>query len=145
MTLRERDITRLETVYPELRDKVLKILVAMDGLGFPMCVTDGRRTQAEQVALYAKGRTAPGGIVTHADGVTKRSNHQPHDGEMLGRAVDCCFLVDGLNRDGKLETPSWDDSHPWLVYGQAAEALGLTWGGRWKLHDLPHVELRVAA
>ena len=98
-----------------------------------MVVTDGVRTTAQQVALYAKGRTAPGHIVTHADGVRSRSNHQTKaDG--FGHAVDCVFLVDGQ--------PSWDLHLPWSLYGAAGEALGLTWGGRFTtLHDFPHLEL----
>jgi peptidoglycan L-alanyl-D-glutamate endopeptidase CwlK len=28
------------------------------------------------------------------------------------------------------------------LYGQAAESVGLVWGGRWKMMDLGHVELR---
>lgn len=122
----------LDPVVPSLREGVPKILAAMAALGFPMMVTDTLRTTEEQQALYAKGRTQPGPIVTNADGVIKRSNHQAHaDG--LGHAVDCCFVVDGH--------ASWDARMPWKVYGACAEALGLTWGGTWTaLHDLPHIE-----
>jgi len=45
-------------------------------------VTDGFRTLEQQKAIYAKGRTAPGAIVSQMDGVTKRSKHQD------GLAVD---------------------------------------------------------
>lgn len=129
----ERDLQRLDGVHPELVAKVARVLSAMDALGFPMMVTDGLRTVEQQRALYAKGRSVPGAIVTYADGVEKRSNHQPHI-DKYGHAVDCVFLIDGK--------PSWDLTLPWHAYGAAAEALGLTWGGSWsKLADLPHVEL----
>jgi peptidoglycan L-alanyl-D-glutamate endopeptidase CwlK len=104
-------------------------------LGFHMMVTDGVRTQKHQQALYAQGRTTPGPIVTHADGVKKHSNHQVKT-DSFGHAVDCCFVVDGR--------PSWDGRLPWKAYGACVEAVGLTWGGSWtSLIDLPHAELPV--
>jgi peptidoglycan L-alanyl-D-glutamate endopeptidase CwlK len=122
---------RLAGVHPTLIAKVKQILDAMAAIGHPMIVTDTVRTEAEQVALYAKGRTAPGKIVTNCDGVTTPSPHQPKaDG--YGHAVDCAF-----------DAPKpYDLAHPWNTYGVIAETLGLTWGGRWKMRDLPHVELR---
>lgn len=125
--------------HPTLITKVGVLLAAMRALGFPMHPTDGVRTVAQQVARYAQGRTAPGPIVTNANGTTKPSNHQVQaDG--FGHAVDCCFLVNGV--------PSWDIHLPWKAYGACAEALGLAWGGNWTttaLHDLPHVELPLQA
>lgn len=120
---------RLATVHPELQARVRKVLAAMESLGFPMMVTAGRRTEAEQAKLYAQGRFGnPGPIVTNADGTKNKSRHQS------GRAVDCVFLADGK--------PSWRDDHPWKAYGYAGMALGLVWGGLWvSPHDPPHLEL----
>lgn len=129
----DRDRQRLAGVHPRLVDKLDRVLDAMAVLGFAMMVTDGLRTREQQQLLYAKGRTAKGPVVTNADGVTKKSNHQAKD-DGYGRAVDCVFLVDGK--------PSWDARLPWKAYGAAAEAVGLIWGGSWtSLVDLPHVEL----
>lgn len=124
---------KLDGVHPALVVKVNQIMVAMAALGFTMLVTDGVRTEAEQAALYAKGRTAPGPRVTNVDGELKRSNHQTKaDG--YGYAVDCCFVVNGK--------PSWDRNLPWKLYGEAAKALGLIWGGDWKtITDWPHIEI----
>lgn len=124
---------RLLGTAPALQEKVERVLEAMKALGFPMMVVEGLRTQERQQELWAQGRTKPGPIVTYRDGVTKRSEHQAK-GDGLGYAVDCCFLVDGK--------PSWDLRLPWKVYGEAAKALGLVWGGDWtSLVDLPHIEL----
>ncbi len=123
-------MSKLDGVKPELAAKVQAIIAAMGELGFVMIVTDGLRTTAQQQALYAQGRTAPGAIVTQADGELHRSNHQARGG--FGYAVDCCFVVDGK--------PSWNESLPWVLYGCMAETLGLTWGGGWKRPDRPHVE-----
>lgn len=128
-----RDTARLAGVHPTLVARLERVLEAMAALGHPMQVTDGLRTVQQQRRLYAKGRTAPGAIVTYADGELKKSNHQSKD-DGLGHAVDCAFVVDGR--------PSWDVALPWQAYGACAEAVGLTWGGRWeRLRDLPHVEL----
>ena len=121
---------KLVGCHPALEPLIDKVLAAMAALGYPMLVTDGMRTRSQQQALYAKGRTAPGPIVTYRDGVVKESLHQS------GRAVDCCFIVAGH--------ASWDHRLPWKAYGACAESLGAVWGGSWKgsLVDLPHVEVK---
>lgn len=125
---------KLVGVHPRLARIVPRILTAMELLGHPMLVTAGVRTAEEQAALYAQGRTAPGSIVTNADGVVKKSNHQPK-GDGYGHAVDCAFVDDH-------GTASWADSHPWRLYGEMAKALGCKWGGDWTTFtDRPHIEL----
>lgn len=125
---------KLEGVHPALVEKVKRIQAAMAALGFPMVVTAGRRTVAEQQALYAQGRTKPGAIVTNADGVTHRSNHQEKS-DGFGHAVDLAF-VDGAGQ------PSWAEHWPWNAYGACVQAVGLVWGGAWiSIKDRPHCEL----
>lgn len=118
-------------LHPDLLAKLGRVLAAMSALGFPMKVTSGVRTVAQQQALYARGRTTPGRIVTNADGIQKRSNHQPHpDG--YGHAADCAFA--GPDPFG--------EAQPWAAYGACARAVGLVWGGDWTtFRDRPHVEL----
>lgn len=124
---------KLAGVHPELAARVQRILAGMAAAGFPVVVTAGLRTVAEQQALYAKGRTAPGKIVTNLDGHVKRSNHQAHD-DGYGHAVDIAFLV--------AEMPSWAETHPWALLGAMGKAMGLRWGGDWSgLVDRPHFEL----
>jgi len=128
------DTALLAEVHPVLADKARRILAAMAELGFPMCVTDGLRTDSEQVALYAKGRTTPGPVVTNADGVIKRSNHQRHS-DGWGRAVDMAFLDEN-------NQPTWSDEMPWNCYAECARALGLIAGAMWvHFPDRPHIEL----
>jgi peptidoglycan LD-endopeptidase CwlK len=117
---------KLEGVIPEMRQKVERVLAAMSALGHPMFVVSGNRTVEEQQKLFAQGRTKPGPIVTNADGVEKKSNHQG------GKAVDCAFAGGD----------PWSSSHPWEAYGACAKAVGLKWGGDFKsLVDKPHIEL----
>jgi peptidoglycan L-alanyl-D-glutamate endopeptidase CwlK len=129
---------KLIGLHPRLIAAVTRITDAMAALGFHMIVTDGWRTVEQQAALYAKGRTAPGKIVTNADGELKRSNHQAHaDG--FGHAADMTFL-DGHGQ------PTWADDLPWRLYGEMAKSQGLVWGGEWKsITDRPHIELPESA
>lgn len=129
-----RDQRRMLGLHPDLREALIALLAAMDELGHPMTITDALRSTAQQQALYAIGRTTPGKPVTNCDGVTKRSNHQAQaDG--FGHAVDCAFL----DAHGQ---PTWNEASPWRLYGEAAKALGLRWGGEFRtLVDQPHVEL----
>lgn len=152
--IRERDVDRLMTVHPELRLKIQNIIRAMSQLGFEIFVASAVRTDAEQFELYKKGRKLidgqwvpvdpirKTGIVTDKNGTTNRSNHQTKE-DGFGHAVDLVFLIDGPDQDHDLDTPSWDERHPWDLMGLMGEKLGLTWGGRWKVpHDMPHLEQR---
>lgn len=131
MTPEARTAQTLATVEPPVAAAVRQVLAAMQAIGHEMVAYDGRRTAREQQALYAKGRTAPGKIVTHLDGLAKRSRHQD------GLAVDCAFVSRSYGDRWDLR---WDG--PWEAYGACGEAVGLTWGGRWRMRDQPHLESR---
>lgn len=127
----DRDRARLVGVHPKLVAAIEEILGAMADRGHGMFVVEGVRSLERQSALYAQGRSTPGPIVTNADGVTHRSNHQPHE-DHWGHAVDCAFLSGN----------PFSHTHPWEEYGELVESHGLRWGGRFStLMDLPHAEL----
>lgn len=135
--MRERDIARLAGVEPRLVRIVIRLLDAMEVLGFPMLVTEGLRSDQTQFERYAQGRTQPGKIVSNADGVAVKSMHQAQS-DGFGHAVDLAFMDDP--ETALVET--YDLGQPWDVLGEMAEAYSLTWGGRWKtLVDRPHVEM----
>lgn len=95
--------------------------------GYDMAILEGYRSPERQNALAALG-----GNVTNA--AAYQSWHQ------YGLAADCAFL-----RDGKLvitERDLWA-MRGYQLYGEVAESLGLTWGGRWKMMDFGHTELRL--
>ncbi len=94
--------------------------------GYEMALLEGYRSPERQALLQSLGTS-----VTNAGAF--QSYHQ------YGLAADCAFL-----RDGKLIISERD---PWAMrgyekWGEVAESLGLTWGGRWKLMDFGHVEQR---
>ncbi len=88
----------------------------------PLRIAQGYRTNAEQDALYAQGRTTPGSIVTWARGGESIHNQ--------GLAIDI-FRIDG----GSLYSVS-----PATV--NIFKQQGFTWGGDWKAPktDKPHFQ-----
>lgn len=95
--------------------------------GYEMALLEGYRSPARQTLLASMGSQ-----VTSAGAF--QSWHQ------YGLAADCAFW-----RNGKLVISEKD---PWAMrgyqlYGEIAESLGLTWGGRWTMMDFGHTELRV--
>ena len=100
----------------------LLIYIARVHGGLPAVITSALRTQAQQEALYAQGRTTPGAIVTW----TLRSKH------LTGHAFD----IDMLGH-----TPASVPREVWDWCGRVGEALGLAWGGRWSVADLRHFEM----
>ena len=120
----QNTLNRLALVHPELAERIIEVLKR---ISLPMRVTDGMRTFEEQAALYAKGRTKPGKIVTKAKPGSSYHNY--------GLAVDCCFL----GKDPYLEDHK-DSKALWQEYGNLGKRFGLGWGGDWGW-DKPHLEL----
>lgn len=110
----------------------------------------GVRTVKEQQELYASGRTKPGPILTHVDGIKKKSKHN-HEPSL---AVDIYAYYDGKAQ--------WDRSHLTYLGGhimataamlRAAGTIQskLRWGGNWdgdgivisdqNFMDLPHFDI----
>jgi len=102
-------------------------LCAMEGI--ILRLTQTYRTPEEQAALYAKGRTAPGRIVTHAP-----PGYSFHE---FRRAYD--VAIKSYPED--ITPQDWYDG-PWGHVGELGEVAGMEWGGRWKKPDRPHFEHR---
>jgi len=133
----KRSLQSLEGVHPDLV-KVMKAAIVNTPIDFT--ITDGGRTVAQQQALYAKGRTAPGSIVTKVDGVKKKSNHQAKsDGYYY--AVDLYPYVNGaIDFNDKSNRLSVIAKHILSVADDMGIKIG--WGGSWKgSWDKPHFEL----
>jgi peptidoglycan L-alanyl-D-glutamate endopeptidase CwlK len=115
-------------LHPDFSQRLLLIFKVMkEQHGYDMAILEGYRSPARQDLLASMG-----GQVTNARAF--QSWHQ------YGLAADCAFL-----RDGKLVISEKD---PWAMrgyqlYGEVAESLGMTWGGRWKMMDFGHTELRL--
>ena len=115
-------------LHPEFNQRLLLAFKIMkDKHGYDMALLEGYRSAARQDLLAKIGSS-----VTNAGAF--QSYHQ------YGLAADCAFW-----REGKLVISEKD---PWAMrgyrlYGEVAESLGLTWGGRWSMMDFGHTELRL--
>ena len=101
-------------------------------------VVCGHRSQGEQAALYAQGRTEPGPIVTYVDGVERLSMHNYSP----SRAVDLAPYVAGRGI-------VWDEAVYWdqieRAMKRAADELDIAveWGGDWnRFVDKPHWQMK---
>ena len=114
--------------HPRLIDLSKKLVSACRGQGLIIGIGESFRTKEEQDALYAKGRTAPGNIVTNAKGSSYSSHHQ------WGTAFDI-YRNDGMG--------VYTDSDGFFAkVGKIGKSIGLEWGGDWKSPvDKPHFQL----
>lgn len=122
---------RLETVAPQLADKVRQMADMLAQEGILIRVTQALRSWSQQDALYAQGRTAPGTVVTNCPG-----GHSYHN---FGLAVDC--VPDDPAQPGY--QPDWNASHPtWKRMEAVGISLGLDSGSTWRsFPDAPHFQL----
>lgn len=134
---------RCQKLHPAIRQEVIDTITDVEQ-GFPptikIRVVQGLRTIAEQDALYAKGRTAPGLKVTNARG--GKSYHN------FGTAFDFAIMYD-KDGNGSFETLSWDvvkdgdadGRKDWDEVITAFEAKGWESGSKWRtFKDFPHLE-----
>ena len=118
---------KIEDLAPQFRERFRAWLHACDERGLDLLVTCTLRTNAEQDALYAIGRTKPGKKVTNAKAGQSAHNY--------GLALDFVPLVDGK--------PMWSDKHPaWKQAGELCPQFGLEWAGTWtRFREFPHVQV----
>jgi len=111
------------------------IAVCSDAIAFfDFSVICGHRSDEEQDALYAQGRTAPGNIVTQLRGGQSIHNTDP------SRAVDLAPWVKGRGI-------VWDDVGLFhelagvIRYCGFLRGIVVNWGGKWRtFKDRPHFE-----
>jgi peptidoglycan L-alanyl-D-glutamate endopeptidase CwlK len=140
----KRSLDVIATLHPSARPKITAFLEEAQGAaekqGLLYIAISGLRSWEEQEALYAKGRTAPGRIVTNA-----RPGSSMHN---FGLAAD--FGV--FQSNGKTNT-YLDGGTPAQqrvadkMHREAAvigKRHGLRWGGDFRsIYDAPHFELDV--
>jgi peptidoglycan LD-endopeptidase CwlK len=116
----------IATLVPQAQPIARTLVQKAAAAGITIKIISGLRTYAEQNALYAQGRTAPGPIVTKAKGGF--SNHN------FGIAFDVGVF------EGNKYMP---ESPKYKAVGVLGVDLGLEWGGNWKtMVDQPHFQLR---
>lgn len=121
----ERSEKVIATLLPEVQPYARALVHAAKEEGITIHVTSGLRTIEEQNALYEKGRSKPGPVVTNVRGGFSVHNY------------GCAFDVTVFNGAQPVwESPSYDK------VGELGQRLGLSWGGTWSNPDQPHFALR---
>lgn len=117
----------ISDLHPTLQKKIAELKTLCESKGLNIGIGECLRTVAEQNALYAKGRTASGSIVTNAKGTSYSSQHQ------WGIAVDFFKNVKGHE---------YDDIAFFEQVAALAKSIGLGWGGDWtSIKDRAHLYL----
>lgn len=112
-----RDIGALA---PVVRGRALAFVTECQRAGLDVLIYCTLRSNEEQAALYASGRTKPGPILTNAG--PGASLHNPDES---GQA----WAFDAVpTLAGKL---LWTDARAIAIMGECGEFVGLEWAGRW--------------
>lgn len=122
-------IERVQELHPKFRQIASDFITECENtFDITLRIAMGYRTIEQQNALYAKGRTEPGEIITNAPG--GKSFHN------FGLAIDLCHISDDLK--------SIDWHFDMSKLKPIADKYGLEWGGSWTtIKDYPHFELRL--
>lgn len=122
-------------LHPIVFIKQTELIAETSKAGITILVTDGFRSSEEQNAIYAKGRTTEGKVVTQVQG-----GHSYHN---YGLAVDFALrtkkgeVVWDMEYDGNKNGRS-----DWMEVVEIAKRLGFSWGGDWKnFPDYPHLQM----
>ena len=126
----------VKQLHPDLQKKVDQLIKLCAKNGIKIGIGECVRTKAEQDALYAKGRTSSGRIVTNCKGSSYSSMHQ------WGVAFDFYLIMD-VDGDGKTSDDAYNDKTGLFEkVGKLGQSIGLEWGGSWKsIVDKPHFQL----
>lgn len=131
----QQDAPPITSLHPIVAEKQAQLVAEAAKLDITVVITDGFRSHEEQNALYEKGRTTSGPVVTHVRGGESYHNY--------GLAVDFALQTgkgkviwdleyDG-NRNGQAD---------WLEVVLIAKRLGFSWGGDWEgFKDYPHLQM----
>jgi peptidoglycan LD-endopeptidase CwlK len=118
-----RDVAEL---LPPVQDAARRLIEACALAGIDLLVTSTYRDEEAQAALYARGRTTGGPIVTNA-----KPGESFHNWRV---ALDFCPIEGGKC--------AWTDLEAFERVGQIAESLGFEWAGRWTgaMREEAHVQ-----
>lgn len=124
MTFDSRNNGIIDNLDPVFAEKVRNLLQYLTNLGEDILLTSGRRTPAEQNALFAQGRTEPGEVITDVSGTG--SFH------VWGVAIDFVPVTNGQ--------PDYSDDARLQKIARLAIGMGFEWGFALWGFDKPHLQ-----
>lgn len=130
MDAKNKSSRSVEDLIPIVRDKALRHVQLCADHGITLLIYQTYRSNEDQAALYAKGRSVGGAIVTYAK--PGQSLHQ------YKVAYDCVPVVNGKPVWG---TNTVKDNELWQLVGKLGKQCGLEWAGDWKkFREYPHFQ-----
>lgn len=129
-------IKRIEELHPLIREEVRFLIYQLWKATIKVRITSAYRSEAEQNAIYAQGRTTPGKIVTKARG--RFSTHQ------YRLAFDFALLSEDGKKviwDTKFDGTDLNTTPDWVDVVTLFKNNGYDCGHYWKnFPDSPHIE-----
>ncbi|WP_318245620.1 M15 family metallopeptidase [Halobacillus yeomjeoni] len=131
----DKDVPLPTMLHPVVKDYQSELVDQAAKKGINVVITEGHRSAERQNALYEKGRSEEGRIVTYAKAGESYHNY--------GLAIDFALR----NENGGV---SWDmeadrngnGRSDWMEVVAIAKQLGFEWGGDWsKFKDYPHLQM----
>lgn len=119
----EKKIARANKLHPFVLKAAIAFMEDLEKLGIEAGIFSGYRSFDQQAALFAKGRTAPGKIVTNSAPGNSYHNY--------GLAIDVVFLKNG----------SWTWVGDFGAISLIGKARGFSWGGNWEWKDFCHFQM----
>lgn len=130
-----REVPMVTQLHPFVAENKDKLVARSEKIGIRVVITDDFRSSQEQDALYRKGRSDSGSIVTQVKGGQSYHNY--------GLAIDFALGVAGgkviwdLEYDG-----NGNGKSDWMEVVAIAKKLGFAWGGDWEgFPDYPHLQM----
>ncbi|WP_229263528.1 M15 family metallopeptidase [Cohnella cholangitidis] len=130
-----REVQAVTGLHPIVAEHKDKLIAESKKIGIRVVITDDFRSTEEQDALYRKGRSDGGAIVTQVKGGQSFHNY--------GLAIDFALGVAGgkviwdLEYDG-----NGNGKSDWMEVVAIAKRLGFSWGGDWaSFPDYPHLQM----
>lgn len=137
----------LSDLHPDLEVLAARFLARCAERQVDVLVVCTYRSDTEQDALYAQGRTTPGPRVTNAK-AGQSAHNATLDGMPASRAFDAVPLLHGkpIWEDPRDKDSDWTNDYGWRVMGEVAEEVGLDWYGKpgSRFREAPHFQLRRA-
>ncbi|MDO6655250.1 M15 family metallopeptidase [Anaerobacillus sp. 1_MG-2023] len=131
----KKDVPLPTDLHPKVNEARKALMNRAAEAGIEIVITAGHRTKEEQDALYEKGRSTGGQVVTNVAGGGSYHNY--------GLAIDFALKLD----DGDVVWDMKRDDNgngksDWMEVVDMAKDLGFEWGGDWSsFKDYPHLQM----
>lgn len=131
----KKDVPLPTELHPKVSDAKNLLITQAAEKDIEIVITDGHRTKEEQDALYERGRSIEGQVVTNVEGGSSYHNY--------GLAIDFALKLDDGDVVWDMERDDNENGKSdWMEVVTIAKDLGFDWGGDWRnFKDYPHLQM----